>query len=68
MKGLQPGVVRNTFCLALIPPTRSRLAEERGDLSFRHTKEGALVAELLERLMSCRFLPMSCWLFAQAAG
>jgi hypothetical protein len=26
------------------------------------------VAELPEKLMSCRFLPMSCWFLAQAAG
>jgi hypothetical protein len=53
-------VVGNTFCLVLIPAAGSRLAEERGDLSFSHAKEGALVAELWKMLMSWRFLPMSC--------
>jgi hypothetical protein len=27
-----------------------------------------VVAELPEKLMSCRFLPMSCWFLAHAAG
>jgi hypothetical protein len=53
------------FC-RMIPATRGGLAEERGDLSFMHVA-GSFVAELPEKLMSCRFLPMNCCFLAQAA-
>ena len=34
---------------------------------LEHAKEGGLVAELPEKLMSCRFLPMSRWFIARGA-